>query len=298
MVQKLSELTDEAREQLAQVLEDEAGDSPQDAPADDDKTPTKEESKGEKAKVKPKTVKPPKKDEQPEWLSALVQTQKDFQESQLGSLKELIENLENSNRTLQGQVRSLESRLGQASRRVEPQETDVFKDLDMSDPGVAALAGIVRPLINRLAVLERGQQNVSMNAEEQQFRQGWMTFLEDMATDIGIPWQDVYSQISRLGNEQLATEGRRIIAQAVKGNKSAEDKGTDEDAEKKKIETAQREAVTNALKTLGIYDEVRGTIGGLGEKDIEAIGAKLEAFNRDPESMTTEELEALGKQLK
>ena len=226
-------LSDEAREGLAQLIG-----APDDSPTEDATEPVA----GQEAP--PEEARPIRAARMPAWAKELVDQNK--------QLQALVTTLEASNRTVQGQARALESRLGQiAAQRARP-ESDGLDNVDMTDPQLAALVNVVKAQHQRLEQLGGFAERQTMTEQEQVMRQQWLDWQQDLATDLDVDWSAIEPQLRGMPINDLAVKGKKLITAAAKGKAAVSS-----DA----LEAARREGAITLAKQLGIYNDLQRVTG-------------------------------------
>ena len=137
-------------------------------------------------------------------------------------LKESNEQLRESNRVSQGQVRRLESRLDAvlreaAERRSSPkEEPDEFGNLDMDDPAIRTIVTQLKRLRGEMGEINRDRQSRVRTDAETAARQNILVNLEDMCTGLGLSYESLYRAVGKLPTEELWGQGRKLIYATVK----------------------------------------------------------------------------------
>jgi hypothetical protein len=274
----VASMPDEVRGELSRLLGDEqAGEAP----------PTGEQGSGTQQKPAEGA-----ETKQPESQQPPVQTaQQSKDEEPPAWAKDLLQ----SNRVLQGQVRAFEAQIRQQPQASQPTQQrapdaidKLLEQVDQNDPTVVALAQAVQGLRAQVNQLGGAVQTSQMSAQEQATRQAWEDYFENMAQDAGVGFDSIRNQLRHVPTGEMATVGAKAVIQAAKG--TGKDPAPQQAPDVEKIKA---EAVRDALTKLGLYDNLREGLAGLGERDLDAIERKLDQFNSNPDAFSVEDLEKL-----
>jgi len=204
--------------------------------------------------------------------------------SRLEGLESLIRAGDASNRTLQGQVRSLESRLVQTNA-APPKADFPAKQLadKLADGDANPLVEIVRQQqeqINAMASVIQGSQATTVNDAA---RQSWLEFMAGFSQDIGLDFAEIEKQVRHIPTANLAVHGFKLIAGEAKKNRVSP-------AER---DTIRKEGARELAEKLGLYKDGRFIGSVNSEAALAEAQKKIARFEENPSAEEYDEIASL-----
>ena len=218
------------------------------------------------------------------------------QAKQIADLTEKVGGLDASNRSYQGQVRSLEARLNQPPQVVEP-EADPLEGVDLTDPDQAKIVSELKRLAAENVRLRTAATTTAATADNRSQREAWIALYQSkFATPLGLD-PNVVEQAARKIPPNTPLE---IFAETLADEVTALLKGPDSPADA--IAKAKREGEVEALKQLeeqGLYKGAEAQIrGGVAPSAATMTAAQLAAMTTQQVAdahLTKEQLRAILK---